>query len=130
MFDDELNSLELSEDEEETFADLPLDWDELFSAGAPVGDAPRSIPDALILSLSNRGRVDLAYIEEMTGEGHEAVLKALKGSIPIIGVGGIMSGDDAVKKIRAGASLVQLYSGFIYNGPKLIYDCAKAIRDM
>ena len=81
MFDDELNSLELSEDEEETFADLPLDWDELFSAGAPVGDAPRSIPDALILSLSNRGRVDLAYIEEMTGEGHEAVLKALKGSI-------------------------------------------------
>ena len=81
MFDDELNSLELSQDEEETFADLPLDWDELFSAGAPVGDAPRSIPDALILSLSNRGRVDLAYIEEMTGEGHEAVLKALKGSI-------------------------------------------------
>ena len=41
-----------------------------------------------------------------------------------------MSGEDAAKKIRAGASLVQLYTGFIYNGPRLIHDCAKAIRDM
>jgi dihydroorotate dehydrogenase len=42
------------------------------------------------------------------------------GSFPIIGVGGIMSADDAMAKMLAGASLVQLYSGFIYSGPKLI----------
>lgn len=46
----------------------------------------------------------------------------LKGEIPIIGVGGINSAQDAVAKFDAGASLVQIYSGFIYQGPKLIRD--------
>lgn len=41
------------------------------------------------------------------------------GKIPIIGVGGIMSPEDALEKIKAGASLVQVYTGFIYNGPSL-----------
>ncbi len=59
----------------------------------------------------------------------EAFAVELKGRIPIIGVGGITSPEDAVAKIRAGASLVQLYSGFIYKGPNLIRDCARAIRD-
>ena len=53
----------------------------------------------------------------------------LKGSIPIIGVGGITTPEDAVEKIKAGASLVQLYSGFIYNGPPLVHGAARAIRD-
>jgi dihydroorotate dehydrogenase len=52
----------------------------------------------------------------------------LSDSIPIIGVGGIMSGEMALDKIRAGASLVQLYTGFIYEGPKLIRDSVEAIR--
>lgn len=43
-----------------------------------------------------------------------------KGSFPIIGVGGIHSADDAIEKLKAGASLIQLYSGFIYEGPALI----------
>ena len=42
------------------------------------------------------------------------------GKLPIIGVGGIQSPDDAIKKIRAGACLVQLYTGIIYEGPGLI----------
>src|SRR5690625_3969019 len=45
--------------------------------------------------------------------------KSSKGEFPIIGVGGIHSADDALEKLDAGASLVQLYTGFIYNGPKL-----------
>lgn len=53
--------------------------------------------------------------------------QALSGKIPIIGVGGIMSGEDARAKIDAGASLVQLYSGFIYAGPELIRDAVVAI---
>jgi dihydroorotate dehydrogenase len=44
----------------------------------------------------------------------------LKGQLPVIGVGGILSGADAVEKLQAGASLVQIYSGFIYRGPQLI----------
>ncbi len=59
----------------------------------------------------------------------EAFATELGGRIPIIGVGGITTPEDAVAKIKAGASLVQLYSGFIYKGPNLIRDCAMAIRN-
>ncbi len=56
--------------------------------------------------------------------------EALAGSIPIIGVGGILSGDDAAAKMAAGASLVQLYTGFIYRGPALIAETLDAIEAM
>lgn len=48
------------------------------------------------------------------------ISKKSKKSIPIIGVGGIMTAEDAIEKINAGASLVQIYTGFIYSGPSLI----------
>ncbi|WP_257656868.1 quinone-dependent dihydroorotate dehydrogenase [Parapedobacter lycopersici] len=51
-------------------------------------------------------------------------------AFPIIGVGGIHQPDDAVEKLRAGASLVQLYTGFIYEGPALVKRiCKKIARD-
>ena len=53
----------------------------------------------------------------------------LPASMPIIGVGGILCGADAQAKIEAGASLVQLYTGLIYEGPALISACARAIAD-
>jgi len=60
------------------------------------------------------------------------VIKTLKArlgnTLPIIGVGGILSGADAKEKIMAGASLVQIYSGLIYKGPDLVSECAKALR--
>jgi dihydroorotate dehydrogenase len=49
------------------------------------------------------------------------------GKIPIIGVGGIHSAADALEKLNAGASLVQLYTGFIYEGPSLVKRINKAI---
>jgi dihydroorotate dehydrogenase len=52
----------------------------------------------------------------------------LDDDIPLIGVGGVLSGADAVKKVAAGASLVQLYSGLVYRGPPLIGECVEAIR--
>lgn len=51
----------------------------------------------------------------------------LQGEVPIIGVGGILSGSAAVEKIAAGASLVQVYSGLIYQGPKLVHDICKTL---
>jgi dihydroorotate dehydrogenase len=51
----------------------------------------------------------------------------LKGALPIIGVGGILAGADAVGKLRAGAALVQLYTGLIYRGPRLIAECRRAL---
>lgn len=53
----------------------------------------------------------------------------LKRALPIIASGGVMSAEDAVAKMEAGASLVQLYTGFIYSGPQLICDAANAIAD-
>ena len=57
----------------------------------------------------------------------EKLARALAGEVPLIGVGGINSGADAQAKIRAGASLVQLYTGFIYHGPALIGEVARAL---
>ncbi|WP_153109400.1 quinone-dependent dihydroorotate dehydrogenase [Propionivibrio limicola] len=63
-------------------------------------------------------------------ERSTAVLKklsaALAGEVPIIGVGGIMDGEQAAAKIEAGASLVQLYTGFIYRGPELVAEASAA----
>src|SRR5215208_1151398 len=56
--------------------------------------------------LANRSTTVIAQLYEMTG-----------GRIPLIGVGGIFNAEDAWEKISAGASLVQLYTGFIYEGP-------------
>lgn len=50
-----------------------------------------------------------------------------KGKIPIVGVGGIHSAEDAIEKLKAGACLIQLYSGFIYEGPGLIKEINQAI---
>ena len=65
-------------------------------------------------------------------ESSNVVIRGLKKelgeAVPIIGVGGILSGEDAQTKINAGASLVQLYTGLIYRGPALIKECAAALR--
>lgn len=52
---------------------------------------------------------------------------ALAGRLPIIAAGGILSTEDAMEKIAAGASLIQLYSGLVYCGPQLIAQCARAV---
>ncbi|MBI5910463.1 MAG: quinone-dependent dihydroorotate dehydrogenase [Betaproteobacteria bacterium] len=55
--------------------------------------------------------------------------RLLDGKLPIIGVGGVMSADDARAKLRAGASLVQIYTGFIYRGPELIGEILRAMSE-
>jgi dihydroorotate dehydrogenase len=61
-----------------------------------------------------------------------AVLRMLRTrlpeSIPLVGVGGIMGGADAAKKMAAGANLVQLYTGLVYRGPGLVGECVDAMR--
>ena len=53
---------------------------------------------------------------------------ALGADFPIIGVGGVMSGADAVSKIKAGADVIQIYTGLIYKGPALVTEAALAIQ--
>lgn len=59
-----------------------------------------------------------------------AIHAELRGQIPIIGVGGIVDGASAAEKIKAGASLVQIYTGFIYRGPALIAEAAAAVAQV
>ena len=65
------------------------------------------------------------------GEKSNAVIRMLAqeldGALPIIGVGGVMSGADAKEKIAAGATLVQIYTGLIYRGPELVTEIAEAL---
>ncbi len=52
----------------------------------------------------------------------------LDDAIPIVGVGGILSGADAAGKIAAGARMVQFYTGMVYRGPRLVGECVEALR--
>ncbi|MCX4028980.1 quinone-dependent dihydroorotate dehydrogenase [Endozoicomonas sp. SM1973] len=65
---------------------------------------------------------------EQSTEVIKQLAQVLKRQIPIIGVGGIHDAASAAAKIEAGAALVQIYSGFIYQGPQLIRDAAEGVR--
>lgn len=73
------------------------------------------------------GGLSGAPVFELSNRVIRALRSELGDELPIIGVGGIMKGQDAQAKIAAGAALVQLYSGLIYAGPALVRDCAAAI---
>jgi len=83
-----------------------------------------------ILGLENAnetGGLSGAPLREKSTVVIQQLSQRLQGALPIIGVGGISSSADAVEKIAAGASLVQVYSGLIYQGPKLVHDICRAL---
>ena len=84
--------------------------------GLPHGEETGGLSGAPVYAKSN------AVIRQLR--------ERLGAHFPIIGVGGILSGADAVGKIEAGADVVQLYTGLIYRGPGLVTECARAVRDM
>ncbi len=114
------------------------------------GEQVKNIADALLrhqfdgviatnTTISRDAVKGLRHAEEAGGlsgapvfHASNQVIRALKAelgdALPIIGVGGILSGADARAKMDAGAALVQLYSGLIYRGPALIRECADALR--
>ncbi|MFV7479488.1 quinone-dependent dihydroorotate dehydrogenase [Acinetobacter junii] len=73
------------------------------------------------------GGLSGAPVFEKSTECLRQFSKILDGRMPLIGVGGIISGDQAVIKQQAGASLIQVYSGLIYTGPTLVKDCVDAM---
>jgi dihydroorotate dehydrogenase len=108
-----------------------------------VGDALRRyFIDAVIATnttFSRTGVEGLPHADETGGlsgaplrDRSTAVVRQLAGilagELPIIAAGGILSGADAAAKIAAGASLVQIYTGFIYRGPELIREAVMALR--
>lgn len=98
--------------------------------------------DAVIATNTTVDREAVAGLEHADEQGglsgrpvlepSNAVIRELRRRLPdmpLIGVGGIDSGEAARSKMAAGADLVQLYSGFIYRGPALVGECARALRD-
>lgn len=85
-------------------------------------DAVQGLPHA-----DEAGGLSGAPVREKSTIVIRQLAQRLQGRIPIIGVGGILSGEDALEKIEAGASLVQVYSGLIYRGPSLVAEVCKAI---
>ena len=90
-------------------------------------------------TLSREAVQGMAHAEETGGLSGAPVLQAsnrviaqlraaLGAGFPIIGVGGVMSGADAVAKIQAGADVVQIYTGLIYQGPALVSEVARALK--
>lgn len=73
------------------------------------------------------GGLSGAPVKQASTRVIQQLAQQLLGSLPIIGVGGILTGDDAKEKIAAGASLVQLYSGLIYKGPQLVREVCRAL---
>lgn len=84
--------------------------------GLPHADETGGLSGAPVREASNRV---IAQLRSQLGPG-----------FPIIGVGGIMSAEDAVAKVRAGADVVQIYTGLIYKGPALVDQAARALRRM
>src|SRR6185369_3813989 len=76
---------------------------------------PRSEVESL-----GQGGLSGAPLRQRSTEVIAALYRLTRGAIPIIGVGGIFTAEDAWEKICAGASLLQLYTGFIYQGPRIV----------
>ena len=74
------------------------------------------------------GGLSGAPVREPSNRVIRALRERLPSRFPIVGVGGVMSGRDALAKLDAGADLVQLYTGLVYRGPALVGECARALK--
>lgn len=86
-------------------------------------DAVQGLPNA-----EETGGLSGTPVYEASNRVIRKLARHLDGALPIIGVGGIMSGADARAKMEAGASLVQFYTGLVYRGPALVPEVARALR--
>lgn len=84
-------------------------------------DAVQGLPHA-----NEAGGLSGRPLRERATQVVQRLARVLDGALPIIGVGGILSGEDAKEKLDAGAALVQLYTGLVYRGPDLVAECVRA----
>jgi dihydroorotate dehydrogenase len=117
---------DLNEQDIHFIADLLMEFDidAIIATNTTIArDAVQGLPYA-----QEAGGLSGAPVRTASSQVIKTLKTRLGDALPIIGVGGILSGSDAREKVMAGASLVQLYSGLIYRGPELINECAKALR--
>ncbi len=108
-----------------------------------VASLVRNSVEGIIISNTTIARPGLKHVEHAKEAGGLSgaplfarstrmlarVYQMTAGTVPLIGVGGVDSGERAVEKMRAGASLVQLYTGLVYEGPELLAEIKRALID-
>ncbi len=111
---------DLNEEQQQELADVAIDSgiDGLILTNTTL-DRPDSLPEAFS---AEKGGLSGQPVKDKSTEVIKNFYVLTQGKIPIIGVGGVSSGADAYEKIKAGASLVQLYSALIFQGPELVND--------
>jgi len=95
------------------------------AAGIVATNTTRSRPPGSEQAIE--GGLSGAPLRERARAAIGALHKGLKGSVPIVGVGGVFTGEDALGHVQAGATLVQAYTGFVYRGPRM---AAKVNREI
>jgi dihydroorotate dehydrogenase len=118
---------DLSEDDFQSIVDVALDHKVagLIATNTTVERPNLRTPSPLA---SETGGLSGAPLASRSTAVIRTLHRCSAGRLPIIGVGGVFNADDAYEKLRAGASLVQIYSGFIYNGPGFPRDLCRGLR--
>lgn len=120
-------SPDLTATERQTMAENLLEMD---IDGLIVSNTSISRPERLVgKARSEEGGLSGAPLFDLSTEALRDFYRLTNGALPLIGVGGICSGCDAYAKIRAGASLVQLYTAMVYEGPGLVWRVQRELTD-
>ena len=116
---------DLTNDQLDDIVDIvkTIKLDGLIATNTTISREELTTDKAIVDGIGNGG-VSGATLRQRSTEVIAYLYKALGDDVPIIGVGGINSPEDAVEKLKAGAKLIQVYSGLIYQGPGFI----KAIK--
>lgn len=117
---------DLTDHDKDDIADVVMD---LGIDGIIISNTTIKRPDSLqSKNKAEGGGLSGAILMEDSTQVLRDIYRRTKGTVPLIGVGGVCNGDDAYQKIRAGASLVQLYTAFSYDGPVLIREIKQTLQ--
>ncbi|MFI3283393.1 MAG: quinone-dependent dihydroorotate dehydrogenase [Rikenellaceae bacterium] len=121
-------SADLTDEQIDTVTDIMIDTP-LDGVVAVSGSLKREglLSDSAVVTRIGSGRLSGEPIKERALEVVRRVHDRCHGAYPIIGVGGISTAEDAGAMLDAGASLVQIYSGFVFEGPKLVKNICKSL---
>ncbi len=121
-------SPDLGKEQVDETIDVMKRWnlDGIVAVNTTTSRADLSTPAEVVEGIGNGG-LSGGPLTKRSLEMVKYVSQKCEGNYPIIAVGGIMTPQDAVNMLEAGASLIQVYSGFIYNGPSFMKEICKAV---
>lgn len=121
-------SPDIEKNQQEEIAKVLLDTN---IDGIILNNTSLARPPILNNTFSSRtGGLSGSLIKEKSTDNVRAFFKLTKGQIPIIGLGGISSAEDAYERIKAGASLLQLYSALVFHGPSVVMDILTGLENL